>query len=120
MGLDTYAVKVERADAGLFKDVRGLCGGMFSEDGSDGSFRGKVYDEVVEAATGRSLYQELIPPGEVAEMSELYDAWLEQWVKENGESGYSGKYEISYEELVALGKFLRVCKENKLGLAGWW
>jgi hypothetical protein len=63
MGLDTYAVKptpedglYPPADRDHFAGVGSLTGGIFSGNGS-GSFRGKVYDMLVEEATGQSLYQ---------------------------------------------------------------
>lgn len=121
MGLDTYAVMVkedgefEFADPALFKDVGSLCGGIFSGNGNDGSFRGKVYDQVVEEATGETLYQELIPPETVARMSEAFDGWLAAHPYD-----YEGEYDITIAELQALADFLRVCKEHGLGLHGWW
>lgn len=122
MGLDTYAVVVkenntmELANPDLFASISGLCGGIFSANG-EGSFRGKIYDNVIENATGETLYQELIPPEKVRLMSEKYDMWLathfDGYIDEDGTH-------ISRSELLALGEFLRICKEHGLGLHGWW
>ena len=72
MGLDSFAI-TQGEDGGWqpapdesFEGIE-LCGGMFSDGGS--SIRGKVYDELVRAATGESLYQERIEPARVAEMA---------------------------------------------------
>ncbi len=48
-----------------------LCGGMNS--GTGGSFRGKVYADVVEHVSGVSLYEEWIPPDVVRAMAEAFD-----------------------------------------------
>jgi hypothetical protein len=45
-----------------------LCGGMFSANGQ-GSFRGKVYNDLIQSETGVSLYQELIPNSTVQKMA---------------------------------------------------
>jgi hypothetical protein len=49
MGLDTFAsrssddIELTEADLKAFEEAEiSLCGGIFSGDGSDGSFRGKV------------------------------------------------------------------------------
>ena len=59
MGLDTFASRVpgtvtlDAADERAFDGLE-LCGGIFSGDG--GSFRGKIYDELILGVTGVSLY----------------------------------------------------------------
>ena len=42
----------------ISNELPNVCGGMFSGNGSDGSFRGKVYADFLYAITGRSLYEE--------------------------------------------------------------
>lgn len=74
MGLDNYAQPSEGEDLSE-EDVRtfeqagiSLCCGVLSGDGSDGSFRGNVYQEDIFDITGESLVQELILPDTVKEM----------------------------------------------------
>ena len=114
MGLDTYArkevicecgegkVKKLPPDAATAFEGAGikLCGGMLSSTGDGGSFRGKVYSKLVEAATGVSLYEEWIEPETVKEMSEaIHNAAI---------------------DLRELDKFFTICAEYELGLEGWW
>lgn len=64
MGLDTYAQpskdgELSDEDMQAFQQAGiSLCGGILSGNGSDGSFRGKVYDRLISDITGQSLYQE--------------------------------------------------------------
>ena len=58
MGLDCYIVHANNRDEPFtykdddrIKDVR-LCGGMLSGGGSDGSFRGKVYEPLMDEIMG--------------------------------------------------------------------
>lgn len=44
-----------------------VCGGIFSGHGNS-SFRGKVYNNLIEEVTGVSLYQEEIPNSTILEM----------------------------------------------------
>jgi hypothetical protein len=74
MGLDTIAVtldedgKLKPAPDEPFEGLR-LCGGIYSGGSDSASIRGKVYAELVEAATGVSLYEERIEPPRVAAMA---------------------------------------------------
>lgn len=52
-----------------------LVGGMFSGDGADGSFRGKVYDEFIRAVTKRTLYEEQDNES-VMQMAEMLACYL--------------------------------------------
>lgn len=74
MGLDNYLIKNGSRDLDMevYYDLEGLslCGGMFSGNGEDGSFRGKVYSEGVESETGVSLYEDEIPPETLRLMAE--------------------------------------------------
>ena len=77
MGLDTFAARTPQDEELGEKDSRAfagivLCGGMHS--GSDGCFRGKVYDSLIEGVTGVSLYQEWITPEVVREMAAALEA----------------------------------------------
>ena len=74
MGLDTYAMQRgaegdwEVAPDEPFDGIQ-LCGGLCSGGQDSSSIRGKVYELVVRAATGESLYQERIEPERVAAMA---------------------------------------------------
>src|SRR5678816_4248612 len=105
MGLDTYAVRPEkdadgnypRAEPEHFTEVGQLCGGMFSGNGNDGSFRGKVYSHSIEEVTGVSLYQEFIDPAIVEAMSRTLDACDPAMFDD--------------DDLPALRQFFAVCRE---------
>ena len=107
MGLDNYAQPSEDEDLSE-EDVRAfeqagisLCCGVLSGDGSDGCFRGKVYQEDIFDITGVSLVREWIPPDTVKEM---YQALVE--------------WDTSESEILELRKFFKVCAERNLGLRG--
>src|SRR4030065_1327908 len=75
MGLDTFASRspldIERNDEDLqaFQEANiELCGGIFSGNGNDGSFRGKVYVIMLADITGQNLFKGWIPPKTVREM----------------------------------------------------
>jgi len=73
MGLDNYLTKDDTNElpSEVLEDLRGLnlCGGMLSGNGTNGSFRGKVYAEEVEQITGVSLYDAEIPPETLRSMA---------------------------------------------------
>jgi hypothetical protein len=105
MGLDTYARDVngnlpEDAAAEFARSGIKLCGGMFSSNGEGGSFRGKVYSSLVEAATGVSLYQESIDSETVEDMNH--------------------NIKLALQDLKELQKFFQVCVDYDLELKGWW
>jgi len=112
MGLDTYALphiggELSDEDVEAFEktDIK-LCGGLFS--GSGGSFRGKVYEDLIWDITGQSLYQKWIPPEEVSNMYEKLKAC-------NLDDFPDKEWDIAN-----LRKFFEVCVQRRLGLAGWW
>ncbi len=122
MGLDTYAVRspgdpsLDEADERAFQEAGiELCGGMFSGDG--GSFRGKVYDEVVLEVTGVSLYQEWIPPEVVWEMAHALSRCDPEAVAAATGGGY---HATTAAEVRELARFFRICADRHLGLAGSW
>jgi len=123
MGLDTFAsrgperVRLTDEDLVVFKkaDIR-LRVGLFS--GMPGSFRGKVYNPIVEKVTGVSLYQGWIPPETVKEMAEALNGYRPQELKELVASEYGIDYKI--EEIVDLQRFFNICAERGLGLIGEW
>jgi hypothetical protein len=120
MGLDTYASNTpgeiqltsEQARAFEEADIH-LGGGILS--GGSGSFRGKVYVEVVMDVTGEHLYQDWIPPETVRKMYRALAACDPEKVAEETEI-----WQVSATEIVELTRFFKVCVEHDLGLVGWW
>lgn len=72
MGLDSFW-RGQDGTEGVVQGQYNLCGGMLSGHGNS-SFRGKVYDRVVDTLTGVSLYQEEIPSETVKQMAEKLSA----------------------------------------------
>jgi hypothetical protein len=118
MGLDTYAarepgnIELTEEDIQAFQEADiTLCGGLFS--GNDGSFRGKVYSELIYEITGESLYAEWLPPETVKEM---YASLLAC----DPEEAAGWAFRNTPQEVQELRKFFKVCVERGLGLVGWW
>lgn len=105
MGLDSYWVKNGKPcpleSHPTFNPPLRLCGGLMSGNGME-SFRGKVYNDQVEAATGVSLYQELIPNYVVKEMADKLDVCH------------------FYDEMQDLKRMFRTYADAGFDLAGWW
>ena len=119
MGLDTFAahtpedIELTEEDLQAFEEANiALCGGIFSSGGNDGSFRGKVYAEMILEVTGQSLYAEWIPPETVKEM---YDTLMAVDPEEAADWGYRN----TTQEVLELRKFFKVSVERGLGLVGW-
>ena len=118
MGLDTYAARSPEAELGdddkqAFDqaDLQ-LCWGMHS--GTGGSFRGKVYSDMVEHVSGVSLHQEWIPPETVRAMAEAFDRCDPKDVQ----SEMAGEVRAtSALEVRELRTFFQICAE--LGLVSW-
>ena len=114
MGLDTYAQpnedeELSAADARAFKEADiNLCGGVLSGYGDKGSFRGKVYSDIVRRITGQSLYQSWIPAEVVADMYQKLTSCRRE--------DYPGRE----EDIDNLRRFFGICVDRKLGLFGWW
>jgi len=88
-----------------------LCGGLLSGNGS--SFRGKLYNDYVEWATGVSLYTELITSDIVKDMYiSLKNANFREYPDD--------KWNISKEETEQLTEWFRVVSEENGSIAGWW
>ena len=121
MGLDTFAsrspddvVLTDDDLASFLKEGIFLCGGIFSGNGEDGSFRGKVYILLVSGITGVPLNQEWIPPETVRAMYEsLMHCDPQQACEEYG-------FRNTEEDVIQLRKFFKVCVEQGLGLIGWF
>jgi hypothetical protein len=120
MGLDTFAARspegdLHEGDEQAFDEVDlQLCGGMHS--GGAGSFRGKVYVDVVERVSGVSLYEEWIPPETVRGMAQAFDGCDPQAVECEMASGV---HPTTATEVRELRTFFRICANRGLGLVGW-
>jgi hypothetical protein len=123
MGLDVYAVRfpdtgLSKEDELAFKEAGiDLCGGIYS--GGYGSFRGKVYDTLILDLTGVSLYQSWIPPETVQKIAEALHRVDPQIFEKELAANYSWE-NFSADTIVNLCRFLDVCVERGLGLAGSW
>lgn len=119
MGLDSYfRIKTpNNYEETTFSDDIELCGGIMSTGSSDGSFRGKVYNDLVEAATGVSLYQDEIDHITVNRMSDdLQEFDFLTWDTQ----GYN-KWDIQLFEWISLKKlFKEAAEKNDCVLIGWW
>jgi hypothetical protein len=127
MGLDNYAVygkehpKYDPTEGAnnnipdkLFPD-NNLCGGIFSGGGN--SFRGKVYDDLVEFFSGYSLYKDILEPDEVLEISTA----LTNITESQFNSVYtSNRYEITYEEVKQLAEWFRVVASENGSVVSWY
>jgi hypothetical protein len=140
VGLDSFAVvrgedgEWHVAPDGPFDGLR-LC-----ECEGSASFRGKVYDEVVLAATGASLYQGRIDPATVAGMARAFREAVEEakragqrvaerpaGVDERGEPRVTtfpvldvAGCRIHAHEAEDLARWLEVCAEHGYAVDGWW
>ena len=120
MGLDVYAQRgpeedLTEDDERAFEAAEiSLCGGILS--GTTDSFRGKVYSDLVEAITGESLYQEWIPPARVKAM---YDA-LRSCTPAEFDRAHDHRFGDVETAVANLRKFMKVCADRGLGLAGSW
>ena len=123
MGLDVFAVRspetgLSKEDERVFEEAGiDLCGGIYSGDA--GSFRGKVYDTLILDLTGVSLYQAWIPPEMVRQMAEVLHRVDPQIFEKELAANYSWE-KYSADTIVNLCRFLDVCVERGLGLAGSW
>ncbi len=119
MGLDTSAsrepdrIVLTPEDETVFKALRlPLCEWI-----GDGSFRGKVYIDVVDAVAGVCLTADWITPEEVAEMAAAFEACDPEAV---AQATADDRYDTSADEVRALRRLLRICADRGLGLVGSW
>jgi len=123
MGLDNYfrypAAPGETAPVIGKLDVA-LCGGLFSGNGEDGSFRGKVYCDVLKEICGISIYDE-VPPSKCVEMA---DALKEHVAGQAGAVDdkiiHDDPYEITLREAKDLEKVFRAFGEKGYFLHAWY
>jgi hypothetical protein len=88
-----------------------LRGGLFSSD--YGTFDGRYYDRLVTQITGESLNQDWIPPETVSKMYQaLFEFDTSDLIGNLGDDN-------SFEDVIKLRKFFKVCSERGLGLARW-
>lgn len=118
MGLDSFLFAEKIGDCS-FDIGGGLCGGMFSGDGSDGSFRGKAYNPLVEKVTGLSLYTQLGSPEFVAEIAEKLRNFLNE-LPEECNVVKVGKFEYTREEVESLTRLFEQAAEKGCKYCGWW
>ena len=137
MGLDSFWLEPEKNDKGEYDTMEvetdepiQLCGGMMSGSGC-GSFRGKVYDDIVDGVTGESLYQEMINNETVRAMADAleaadYDTYYGLDKPKTGEpldniqDVFAGSNQISREEFADLQRMFRLYADAGANLHGWW
>jgi len=150
MGLDCYVVHGNDRDKSFtyedddrIKDIQ-LCGGMFSGNGFDGSFRGKVYDPLIqELSEGQHTWyidQEdedaYIPSGILRIQGDMLNSFLQIVEEDSQEDGIEltddtivyqtkGRYssyeeEYTYREVHDLMTLLRVASERKAVMCVWY
>ena len=128
MGLDIYAMETKQADPKLFDGIK-LCGGELHSDAT--SFRGKVYESLVQWMTGDevTLYQEVISFDDLRKLSYQFDLFFEENPDDTkaqellNDLFYNTKqldYAHTVDEVRNLQKFFKVCLDNDLHLRGWW
>ena len=104
MGLDNLWKKNDNETARVEGDFQ-ICGGMFSDHGNT-SFRGKVYNRLVEDITGVSLYgytneSDEIPNEIVKDMADALESteWRDSYIE---------NYDIEEQEFKDLAKMFRL------------
>lgn len=112
MGLDSFWSKDKETVHLEFDPPLNLCGGLFSGNGN-GSFRGKVYSELIEWATGESLYQERIPNETVKDMArKLNGIEFQEFLNMD--------YYCSEEQWADLQRMFKAYADAGADLLGWW
>ena len=139
MGLDCYIQIEDKAfEHEDIKDVN-LCGGMFSGQGNNGSFRGKVYSPLMDHVLGQegTWYHEgdeVSSSCELVRQAEALAQFLSAYspgdkIKlpdriiiddETDEEHIFEGEEYSYDEVQDLETLLRVAGENGATLHSWW
>jgi len=119
MGLDTYPSRTrdefvltpedEAALAGL--DLP-LCEWMGS-----GSFRGKVYLDIVYDVADMNLCEEWIAPQDVARLAEAFEACDAAAAARASKGDH---YPVTVDEVRALRDLFRLCADRGIGLIGSW
>lgn len=122
MGLDNIWVKA-KAFEGLHGDklLDAISASQYAKDGNVlGSFRGKAYDDIMQALTGLTLYRERISSKGVRYIAEeLRRQWPAGWAKYYHDSVEEFLAEYKGEEDWLLGEFEKHATED-VALVGWW
>ena len=141
MGLDCYIVHGNDRDKGFtskdderMKDIQ-LCGGLFSGGGSDGSFRGKVYDPLIhELSNGEHTWyieqdeDAYIPSDTLKEQADILSTFITDIIEEHGDLDdedtvyitHDGWAEYTLKEVRDLETLLRVASERKAVMCVWY
>ena len=141
MGLDCYIVHGNDRDKGFtsidderLKEVQ-LCGGLFSGGGSDGSFRGKVYDPLIqELSNGEHTWyieqdeDAYIPSDTLKEQADILSTFITDIIEEHGDLDdedtvyitHDGLAEYTLKEVRDLETLLRVASERKAVMCVWY
>jgi len=109
-------VEVRRVADG-FEKVPEMIGGMCSGTGSDGSFRGKAYYDLVEQLTGFSLFEEELPPPVVQKMALMLRASV------NGQQGPPSAWcqdQRTADDVEALACFFEACSKMGYSVISWY
>lgn len=130
MGLDNYAVygkdhpkynHTEGASNGIPDELfpnNHLCGGLFSGGGN--SFRGKVYNGVVEFFTNHTLYEDVLDPSDVQDIYDSLSKVTEKRFRtEFSNQGYNN-WDITYEEVKDLTKWFGVVVSEGGCVISWY
>lgn len=125
MGLDNLIYERKPVkDERLSKALEPLCGGIMTDNNN--SFRGKVYNELLEEITGMSLYNS--SQWSLAELDECVNI-LTDFIEENKDDWdkkvaqpderYRGYY-TSLKEVTALRDVFKLCSEEGWIIEEWW
>lgn len=123
MGLDSYfRIKAYNNPGFTFDRDLNLCGGLLSGHGNDGSFRGKVYNRLIEHVTGYySLYTEELDHESVVAIAKKLEETPYDPAWATDPAVFPMEYPISeeeYKDLVDL--FKAAASTDNCVLLGWW
>ena len=145
MGLDCYIVHANNRDEPFtykdderLKDIN-LCGGMLSGGGSDGSFRGKAYEPLLDELMNTSgIWHKdedddyIVTTDELKEQADILADFIQYTKDVSEEDGLEltdetiiyitkdGWAEYNYKEVKDLETLLRAASESKAVMHVWW
>lgn len=116
MGLDSYWELADGSPEPVFLPPLNLCAGLFSGNGQ-GSFRGKVYAELIESASGVSIHEEYLDNDSVCQIADGLDTapWEEFRAAE-----CVTQWDIGPNEFRDLRRMFRAYADAGAALRGWW
>ena len=121
MGLDTYAARRDSSgewELAPREDFVGIALGVGpAANALSNSFQGKIFDGLITALTGQTLFQELIAPDTVRAMHQNLEATPFNEVAETMERLFPKAPEERWRNLI---RFFEVCAEKGYGLMGSW